>query len=159
MVIWRIGKLVEQTRSRPLSSRELLPYTISIAMMVALAFVATDWLRPWDRDDFEAAVDSATTLLAGMISALGVWACYRANGKDAGVDFVDRLISIGFVLLVRFIVCCLAVFVVCVYAAVSFRFGFRPSFEDFDVLFVFVVALFWFRLHRHIKSVGHARAI
>jgi hypothetical protein len=159
MIIWRIGRLVEQIRNRPLSSRELLPYTISTAMMIALAFVATDWLRPWDRDDFEAAVDSATTLLAGSISAVGVWACYRANGKEAGVDLLDRLLSIGFVLLVRFVICCLAVFVVWAYAAASFSLSFRPSFEDFDVLFVFVVILFWFRLHSYVKSVARARTI
>ena len=159
MIVWRIGKLVEQIRNRPLSSRELLPYAISTATVIALAFVVTDWLRPWDRDDFEAAVDSATTLLAGMISAVGIWACYRANGREAGVDLVDRLVAIGFVLLVRFAVCCSAVFLVLAYAAVSFSFGFRPSFEDFDLLFIFVVTLFWFRLHRHVKSVAHAGAI
>ena len=159
MIIWRIGKLVEQIGNRPLSSRELLPYAIASAILAAIAFITADWLRPWDRDDFEAAVDSATTLLAGVTSALGIWACYRANGGERGTEFADRLLVIGFVLFVRFVVVSAVAFVLWAYAAISFNLGFRPSFEGLDLLFVIVVALFWFQLHRQIKSVARARAI
>ena len=159
MIIWRIGRLVEQIGKRPLSSRELLPYAIASTILAALAIVTADWLRPWDRDDFEAAVDSATTLLAGVVSAFGVWVCYRANGDASGAEFADRLLAIGLVLFVRFIVIFAVAFVAWAYVSVTFKFGFRPSFEDLDLIFVLLVALFWFRLYKHIRSVAHARAI
>jgi hypothetical protein len=114
---------------------------------------------PWDRDEFETAFDSATTLLAGVISAIGVWACYRANGKANGVELADRLLSIGFVLLVRFAVISTLAFVLWAYAAVSLNLGFRQAFEDLGLVFLAVVSLFWFRLYRHMQSVAHARAI
>jgi hypothetical protein len=157
MIIWRIGRLVEQIGRQPLSSRELLPYAIASAILAALAFVVADWLRPWDRDDFEAVVDSVTTLLAGVISGLGIWACYRANGGKSGAELADRLLAIGFVLFVRFIVISALAFVIWAYAAVSLNWGFRPAFEELDLLFVGVVILFWFRLHGHIESVARVR--
>ena len=159
MIIWRIGSLVERLGNRPLSSREILPYALASAVLASLAFVVADWLRPWDRDDFEAAVDSATTLLAGVISAFGVWACYRANGTTNGVELANRLLAIGFVLFVRFVIIWAVAFVVWAYVAVGFNLSFRPALEDLDLLFVFVVALFWYRLQRHIGSVASARAI
>ena len=159
MIIWRIGRLVEQLGNRPLLPRELLPYAIASAVLAALAFATADWLRPWDRDDFEAAVDSATTLLAGVISGFGIWACHRANGGESGAEFADRLLAIGFVLFVRFVVVFAVAFVAWACMAISFNFGFRPSLEDLDLLFAAAVALFWFRLHRHIGSVARARAI
>jgi hypothetical protein len=159
MIIWRIGRLVEKLGKHPMSSRELLPYAIVSVIFTALAIVAADWLRPWDRDDFEAAVDSATTLLAGVVSAFGVWSCYRANGGASGSGFADRLLAIGLVLSVRFVVIFAVTFVAWVYVAETFNFEFRPSFEGLDLLFVLVVALFWFRLHRHIRAVAHARTI
>jgi hypothetical protein len=159
MIIWRVGRLIEQMSNRSLSSREVLPYALASAILASLVFVAADWLRPWDRDEFEATIDSATTLLAGVISAFGVWACYRANGTTHGVELVDRLLTIGFVVFVRFVVVCSIASVVWIYVAVSFKFDFRPTFEDLDLLFVFVVALFWYRLQRHVRSVAHARAI
>lgn len=159
MIIWRIGRLVERIGNRPLSSRELLPYVIASALLAALAFVATDWSRPWDRDDFEAAFDSATTLLAGAISAFGIVACYRANGGASGIEFLDRLLAIGFVLFVRFVIVSAVTFVAWIYSTAIFHIQFRPSFEDLDLIFVAVVALFWFRLRGHIRSVAHAREI
>ena len=159
MIIWRIGRLVERIGNRPLSSRELLPYLIASALLAALAFIAADWLRPWDRDDFEAAFDSTTALLAGVISAFGIIACYRANGGPIGIEFLDRLLAIGFVLFVRFVIVTAVTFVVWIYMTAIFHIQFRPSFEDLDLIFVAVVALFWFRLREHVSSVARARKI
>jgi hypothetical protein len=157
MIIWRIGRLVEHIGNRPLSSRELLPYAIATALLIALAFVAADWSRPWDRDDFEAAFDSVTTLLAGVVSAFGIIACYRANGSASGIEFPDRLLAIGFVLFVRFVIVSAVTFVVWIYMTAIFHIQFRPAFEDLDLLFVVVAVLFWFRLRKHITSVARAR--
>lgn len=159
MIIWRIRRLVELAGSRALSSRELLPYALTSAIVAFLAFIVAEWLRPWDRDGFETAVDSVTTLLAGVTSAIGVWTCYRANGSANGVELADRLLAIGFVLFVRFVVISAVAFSIWTYVTVGFNLNFRPSFEDFDLLFILVVALFWYRLQRHIGSVARARAI
>ena len=145
--------------SRSLSAREALPYAVASAICATLAFVVADWWRPWDRDEFEAAADSATTLLAGAVSAFGVWACYRANGAANGIEISDRLLVVGLVLFIRFVVISSVAFLLWAYVAVGFNLSFRPTFEDLDLLFVFVVALFWYRLQAHIRVVARARAI
>jgi hypothetical protein len=54
--------------------------------------------------------------------------------------------------LVRFAVISALAFVLWAYAAVSLDRGFRPAFEDLDLVFLAVVSLFWFRLPAHAIS-------
>lgn len=151
--MWRIRTLSNRLRQGPLTARQALPYLIAAMASVTLIFVFADWSRPWDRDEFETAVDSLTTLANGLISAVGLYACYRANGGVDGLQFVERVCAIGFVLFLQFIVFGLLAFIVWAYATVSLNL-FRPSLEELDVLSLLVVALFWMRLRSHVASIA-----
>lgn len=158
MNFWRIRTLTDRLRQGQLTARQVLPYLFSAMMSVTLIFVFTDWSRPWDRDEFEAGVDSLTTLTNGIISVIGLYACYRANGGTEGVQLAERVCAIGVVLFLRFVVFGVLAFGVWAYATVSLNL-FRPSLEDFDFFSLLVVALFWIRLRIHVASVAQPRAI
>jgi hypothetical protein len=153
MITWRIRILSDRLRQGPLTARQALPYLIAAMASVTLIFVFADWSRFWDRDEFETGVDSLTTLVNGLISAVGLYACYRANGGIDGVHLVERVCAMGFVLFVRFMVFGLLASTVWVYATVSLEL-FRPSLEELDVLSLLVVALFWMRLRSHVASIA-----
>jgi hypothetical protein len=150
MILWRIRELSDRLRQSPLTARQALSYRIAAMASVTLIFVFADWSRPWDRDEFETGVDSLTTLANGLISAIGLYTCYRVNGGANGVHLVERVCAIGFVLFLRFVVFGLLAFAVAAYATVSLHL-FRLSLEELDVLSVLVVALFWIRLRSHIR--------
>jgi hypothetical protein len=151
--MWRIRTLSDRLRQGPLTARQALPYLIAAMASVTLIFVFADWSRPWDRDEFETGVDSLTTLANGLISAVGLYACYRANGGVDGLQLVERVCAIGFVLFLRFIVFGLLAFIVWAYATVPLNL-YRPSLEELDVLSLLVIALFWMRLRSHVASIA-----
>lgn len=124
MIVWQIRTLSDRLRQGPLTARQALPYLIAAIASVTLTFVFADWSRPWDRDEFETGVDSLTTLVNGLISVVGLYACYRANG---GVDGLQLAVSLHVL---------------------------RPSLEELDVLSLLVVALFWIRLRSHVASIA-----
>ena len=154
MVVWRIRRLVARLRQGPLTARQVLPYLVAAMAACTLTFVFTDWSRPWDRDEFEAAIDSVTTLANGLISAVGIYWSYRANGGPEGAQFVERISSIGFVVFVRFVVFTVLGAILWIYAAVYFKFAFRPAFEELDLLSLALVTLFWVRVRSHVASVA-----
>ena len=154
MTLWRIRTLVDRLRSSPLTAREVMSYLIAVIAACTLVLVFTNWSRPWDRDEFEAAVDSLTTLAGGLISGAGLYCCYRANRGADGLQFADRVCAIGFVLFVRFVVFSTLAFILWAYLTVAVNSPFRPSYEDLDLLFLLIVTLFWFRLRSHIASVA-----
>lgn len=158
MIIWRIRALVDRLRQGPLSARQVLPYLIAAMVSATMISVFTDWSRPWDTDEFETGVDSLTTLVNGLISAIGLYACYRANGGVDGIQLAERICAIGFVLFLRFVVFAVLAFVLWAYATVSLNL-FRRSLEDFDLLSLLVVALFWVRLRSHVASAAQPKPI
>lgn len=149
MIIWRVRALSDRLSEGPLTARESLPYLAALLVAITLSFVFADWSRPWDRDYFEAGVDSATTLLNGLISVIGLYACYRANGAAGGVQLVERVCAIGVVLFVRFVVISVVAFVIWAYAVVYFNL-YRPSLEEFDLLLLAVLVLYWARVRSHV---------
>jgi hypothetical protein len=158
MIIWRIQTLVDRLRRSHLTARQLMPYLIAAAAACSLTFVLADWSRPWDRDEFETAVDSLTTLANGLISAIGIYSCYRANGGIDGVQFPERISAIGFVVFVRFVAFGVLAFIIWAYATVYLNLP-RPSYESFDFLSLLIVALFWARVRSHVSSTVQPRKI
>ncbi len=117
-----------------------------------------DWSRPWDRDEFETAVDSLTTLANGLISAIGIYSCYRANGGVDGVQFSERISAIGFVVFVRFLGFGVLAFIIWAFATVYWNLP-RPSYESFDLLSLLIVALFWARVRSYVAATAQPRTI
>jgi hypothetical protein len=154
MIIWNIHALTDQLRGR-FSARQIRPYLMAAVLLASLMFVFADWSRPWDRDSFEAGVDSLTTLLNGAISAGGVYWCYKANGGSSGMQLAERLCALGVVLFVRF-----AVWSVLALIAGITLFGssFQPTLESFDLFSVLLIPLFWIRLSYYVAAVRTPRA-
>ena len=153
MVVWRIRVLSSQLKEAQFAAGQILPYLVAALVFVTLIFVFTDWSRPWDRDEFETAVDSLTTLMNGVISVVGLYACYRANGAASGVQLVERVCAIGVVLFVRFLVFTALAFTIWAYAMVYLNLW-RPSWEELDLLSLLLVALYWVRLRSHVAYVA-----
>jgi len=153
MIIWRIDRLRAQLRDRALTSREVLPYAAVAIAMVVFLYVLEDWDRPWDRDVFEAGVDSGTTVVNGLVCVFGLWACHRANGASTGADFLGRVVALGAVLLVRFAAFAFVLFALWVVLATWLRI-LLASYEDFDFVSVVVTVLFWWRLRLNVSMVA-----
>jgi hypothetical protein len=154
MIIWRIHRLTDQLRSGHFSAQQMRPYLVAAMLWASAAFIFADWSRPWDRDEFEAGVDSLSTLINGVISAFGVHWCYRANGGGSGAQLAARLWALGVVLFVRFLVGGMIALIGWVLAIEYLNPPLRPAFEELDLLSVVLTALFWVRLRHHIATVA-----
>lgn len=143
MYFIQYNPLKEKLRSRTLSEREALPYILVYSALVALAgtLPMTQEFNTWD---WASCVLSLGTTIAGVLYA------YAKNGKNAGFDFIQKFIVLGWVVSFR----CLLVFIplaVILYGAAYFWDQATEETGWLDVAFVFCFELVVYqRIGKHI---------
>ena len=96
MYIWRIDRLKTQLAAGPLTDREILPYAMTNGVLMGIAFT----LPP----EHPSVWDSVSGLVAAAAAIAGtIWA-YTQNGGMAGTNFLQRYVSICWVVTIRFFV-------------------------------------------------------
>jgi len=143
MYFIQYNPLKEKLRSRTLSDREALPYMLVSSALVALTgtLAMTQQFNAWD---------GASCILSVGTSIAGVLYAYAKNGKNAGFDFIQKFIVLGWVVSCR---CLLALIplAVAVYAAAYFLNQATDETGWLDVVLIFCFELVLYqRIGRHI---------
>jgi len=134
--------------------REALSYLVAALAAVTSIFILNDLSSLWDRDTFEAAVDTLVVLLKGLISAVGLYSCYTANGGVDGAQLAERVCAIAVVLFVRFAVYFGLAFLAWAHLTFNLDAPLGFLYEGWGILSLVMVALFWIRLRTHIATVA-----
>jgi hypothetical protein len=144
-----------ELRERPVPPVEVVKYSTAILV----AWTATSFVPVAD-EEFRVA-DGILLVLTLLVTVVGLWAAYRANGGQQGTDLAGRFLAIGWVVGLRLMVLLLAflVFVFVVVLVLAFR---EQELSDRSMeLGGWVAALlaeivFYWRLTHHLASVRGA---
>ncbi|WP_395007612.1 hypothetical protein [Undibacterium sp.] len=155
MHIFRISKLKQQLELNNTQVGWAIPYLIANVSIVCLALGLPSFGYN-DPDLFEIGVTFLHWVLQAIIAMIGVRIAFRVNGGDHGIQFFERINSIGFVLFIRFL-CGFAIIATVIFSTKVGRSLLPQSWESVYLLLLCVAALFWFRLVFHVKSLNKVK--
>lgn len=94
MYLWKIDKLKEELRQGSLSEKESFKYLLAWEILYSLVLIPfpVEW----------SVLDVYDGLLELVLAILGIAYVYKVNGGSAGKYFLQRYLSIGWVVFVRF---------------------------------------------------------
>lgn len=155
MYLWNVTALKAQLALAPLPGRAALRYTLASLISLTLLYELA-----WRTATPPLAVDNVASVASLAIMVFGTLLVYAANGGDAGIDFLGRFVSLGWVLGLRN-VAGLAASLILVGVALEVR---EPGSLDVPgtiqytsaILGVLFSALFFWRLAVHIRDVAFA---
>jgi hypothetical protein len=155
MYFWNLEGLKAELRERPVPPAEVVRY----ATAILVTWSATSFV-PFANDKFEIA-DGVLLILIVLVTVLGLWTGYRANGGAQGMDLAGRYLALGWVIGLRLMPLLLAflivVFVIVFVLALE---GQEPSDRSIDAVawataLVAEVVFYW-RLTHHLGSLRGA---
>jgi hypothetical protein len=95
MYFWRIEKLKQGLAAGPLPTIEQFKYLLALTILIGLAAI------PFERNN---SFDVLSGIIGVPIMGLGTYYVYRLNGGASGERLLDRYMSLGWVVFIRFIV-------------------------------------------------------
>jgi hypothetical protein len=158
---WRIHRLKRDLAARDLPPREVLAYVLTYVLLMNLGSLREFF--PDEKTPFTLSFtwrEAAFLLASLVISAIGLYSAYRANGGDQGRDLAGRLLSLSWVLGLRVGALLVPVFVMFMVAVVIVGMG--PTKEEIpesflSVLFGFFLLIgifYYWRLAHHLRDVS-----
>lgn len=92
MYFWKVEKLKEDLKKQTVAEGELFKYlfatVVAYCLGLMLPYTADIWYK-------------LSTLLMTIITALGLYYVYKCNGGKNGKNFLDKYVSLGWVVSVR----------------------------------------------------------
>ena len=155
MHIFRISKLKQQLELNKTPAGWAIPYLIANVLIVCLALGLPSFGYD-DPDLFEIGVTFLHWVLQAIIAMIGIRIAFRVNGGDHGIQFFERINSIGFVLFIRFL-CGFAIIATVIFSTKVGRSLLPQSWESVYLLLLSLAALFWFRLVFQFKSLNKVK--
>ena len=105
MYIWKVAPLIEELKNQKLSQKEQLKYFLTYSLLMILS---TD---PFLYTDFNYVIyDTIDTVVASVITVIGIIYCYKVNERVDGKDFILRFLTLGLPITVRFVFVIMVVF-------------------------------------------------
>ena len=148
MQIVRYGPLKQKLRDRSLTDREALPYLVLFCAITALitSFPFFGGFNRWDT------ISGASIV---VLAVGGVFYVYGKNRGDRGYDFIQKYVTLGWVLGIRFLLV-IVPFGIFVYGIADYYFDvFTDATGPLDVALVLVTEiLFYQRLGCHIEETA-----
>ncbi len=90
LFIWNTNRLARQLRNRPLDSNTAFLYFASwLVFATAVSYYSIYLLGPPDL------VSILEGVIGVLITALGLWKCYVANGGSSGQQLLERFVSLS----------------------------------------------------------------
>jgi len=147
MYFWNIDKLKKDLIQKPLSEKEQFKYLLAMAIFVGFGMIPFIEINMWD-------VYSA--LVAGITTIIGTYYLYKLNGGPNGKYILQRLLSLGWVMFIRWIVLIMfPVMLLLFFGLEIFSTGVpdETSVYDFVGSNLTYIIYFWL-LGKHIKEVS-----
>jgi len=148
MYFWKINKLKEDLKSNSVSNKDIFKYYLVLVIAyLVLPILKWSGTNLWDR---------ALDVQLLVISVAGTTYCYIMNGGKRGPKFIERLVSLTWVLTIRMVVIILPILIL-IYIMLSiiiFKAG-NPQSTWLDLIFeLLFFAIFYMKLGREIKNVA-----
>lgn len=144
MYFWQIEELKRELIARPLTDRKVLPYLlIFLGSTGLLPVFPTESMNLWDY------AGATWTLLLAIVGTIYL---YRCNGGAAGIHFVQRYLSIGWVVAVRWGVVVMAAFVAMLFLIDTSAEETTPQVALF---FIIAEVVLYERIGHHIRTVAN----
>lgn len=96
MYLWKIDKLKEDLRQGSLSEKESFKYLLAWEILYSLPFLPSS-VEGWN------ILDTYDGFVRLVVTIVGVLFMYKVNGGALGKYFLQRYLSIGWVVFVRFL--------------------------------------------------------
>jgi len=155
MYFWKIDKLKKDLAKQPLSESESFKYLFATIILYSLAMIPFPENNLWD------VIDS---LIGGVITVFGVWYIYKCNRGSMGSNFLQKYLSIGWVVGIRWLVFVLLPTVIVYFIAKGIYYGItaetyadiadipeNTTLSDVLVLNLLFITYFWL-FGKHIKD-------
>ncbi len=145
MYFWKINKLKEDLVKQPLLESESFKYLIATTIVYSLAII------PFGRNNIW---DIYMVLIMGIITIMGVYYAYQCNKGSNGTNFLQKYLSISWVVGIRWSLL-LALPVTFIYfVAIEIYVGIPESTILSDVIFFNLLSItFFWLLGKHIKDM------
>ena len=154
MYFWKIEQLKEDIKSNRLSEKDRFIYTFIYIALGAIAMESMIWM-PLENPN---TLDSIDSFLNIIITCLGTYFSYKANGGASGVDFLGRFFSISFVVGIRFVVLLIPMYI----AIFAYYYYVYPIDQELETTaFDIIIYQAWFiflyvRTYKHIRDVKNS---
>ncbi len=148
MYCWRIGVLKGRLIEGRLADREAVWYlTATFAMTTLLMAFPPASPNAWD---------SGMGLVGCVVVIFGTWWVYRQNGGAAGADFVNRYLSLGWVLTIRILSPLLAVALLLEVLTAGEELPTAESGPGTALMTLLISLLLYQRLGAHVRDIAQA---
>ena len=103
MYFWKTKLLVDDLRNNSMEANSLKNYYLASSLLLTVGFYLSS-IQP--RENLAALATEAIATIA--LTILGLNAAFHANGGSVGVNFLNKVVSISFPLLIKVLVAGLA---------------------------------------------------
>ena len=148
MYIWNTSALADSLKSGHVKQKEYMKYYIYTGVLTLIGFYLS-MLEPRETS-YAIWFEAIGTI---VITVIGLHIIFIENGGDEGTDFLNRVVSLSFPLLIKVVV---AGFILAILLEILREFG-LPA-EQIEWLYsasiVFIQAIFFLRIRTHIKYIN-----
>ena len=147
MYMWKIDKLNQQLVSSKLSEPDAFKYITANTILYSLAMI--EYTTPTEYDTYKG-------ILGVFLSIIGVWFIYKCNGGEYGNSFIERYISISWVVFVSFTILFLLPVVIAMIAVQElYMGGMADQTTGMDMALIIISEIMYFLwLSKHINYVA-----
>src|SRR3989344_3329429 len=146
MYFWKIEKLKNDLLKKPLSESESFKYLFATTVLYSLGMTPFLENSIWD-------VYSA--IITALITAIGVYYVYKCNKGASGSNFLQKYLSMGWVVGIRWSVFVMIPLMIVYFVIVAILSSIPDNTTLSDLLFfnLLYIQFFWL-LGKHIKEVA-----
>ena len=146
MYFWKIEKLKNDLLKKPLSESESFKYLFATTVLYSLGMTQFLENNIWD-------VYSA--IITALITAIGVYYVYKCNKGASGSNFLQKYLSMGWVVGIRWSVFVMIPLMIVYFVIVAILSSIPDNTTLSDLLFfnLLYIQFFWL-LGKHIKEVA-----
>lgn len=153
MYFWKIEKLKSELKNGILSEQQVLTYFLSLMTI----WMATSF---FNRDSIQSTLPDYLIILTSILLTLvGTLLAFEANGGSSGANFLNRYMSLTWVLSIRLAVFAVPVFLLGFIISIALS-GKASAGTDYFLPF-FVpgwIGLFYWRLYSHFRDVADQKS-
>lgn len=146
MYFWKVEKLKNDLRKKPLSESESFKYLYATLFLYSLGMIPFLENNIWD-------VYSA--IIIGVISAIGVYYVYKCNKGAKGNNFLQKYLAIGWVVGIRWMFLIMLPTSIIFFILIGIYYGVTEYTTAKEVTFFNLVgATYFWLLGKHIKELA-----